>query len=123
MSRPARILLFFAVVGAAVPRSARAAGDELEKYEALTSSRVISSSGDGFAAACVSVWSPSGSTNGTVTVFAVPFATAPGVQVAQYATPSSMKTFCGAVNGGLRVVVSGLTSGDISVALVKKRPS
>lgn len=119
----AAIVLLFTVFGFFVGGPTIALADKTTTpMSAETTNRTAFVDGEGWVSADVTVWSPSGSTDGTVTVYAVPYSGGPRVQVGQYAGAiTAAKTFSGRPNGGLEITFTGRTTGDVTVYVRLKK--
>lgn len=66
----------------------------------------------------VTVWGSTGSPDGTVTVYhATPGTGAPAVELFNYATPTTAKTYTGPTGAALEIALTGNTTGKVSVVV------
>ena len=74
----------------------------------------------GAASAVVSIWAASGTPDGTVRIIYLPLGSPTYVTLATYAMPTSVKSFRGPVGEGLRLVLTGNTTGTVGAVAVLK---
>lgn len=120
-------LLGLAFVPAWAPRPADAAADAVTDVFGPAGTDAASAaafvSGDGAYSATVTSYSPSGTSDATLTIFTVATADSPGVQVAErVGVGTNVDQWTGPPNGGVIVRIKTQTTGKVRVVVRMKRP-
>lgn len=115
------VIIVALVLAAALPLPALAGTDEVKTLvDTATANRTAFIAAPNCYEADITIWSPSGTSNATVTVFTTLPNGNGAVQVAQYTSVGAAKTYQGGPNAGIFVTVA-ISSGDVSVVAVLKR--